>query len=555
MATIFTKNWHIFALAGILILAAFFRIWQIGSIPPGLHPDEAVNGLDAINTIETGKFRVFYPDNNGREGFYIWLLAVMFKVFGAGILQFRIVSAAIGTLTVAVIYFLAMELFSERKKARIIALSSSFFVATSFWHINFSRIGFRAILVPLFLTLSLYFLVRALKNGKLYNYAAAGTILGLGLYTYSAFRMAIIIPIAVFIFEFLRYCLNKKPKVLGWNNIKKIYINDWWWKLGILKITFVIVIIPLVFYFIQHPENFSSRVNDVFIFSKENPIKEFLASSGKTLAMFNFRGDMNWRHNFAGSPQLFLPVGILFLAGFLLSFKKLLASLWNSVKKQKQIPAGHASYFMLHTSFIIMLLPAALTWEGIPHALRSIGVIPIAYIFSGMGFFAMLTATYGFFKKRKASRTLSSLLVTVFFLAAAFFPYNHYLAWGAKPEVQSAFAKKLVDIGNYIIGGCAECHKDSDSAIYVIDENGPWKAGNSIAVRTIRFIVYGKKDVEYIFFDDLENLNLKTGGNVLIIPMKNEERVYETLLEIYGDRLKSTMFNRFTVLEIESETR
>jgi len=32
--------------------------------------------------------------------------------------------------------------------------------------------------------------------------------------------------------------------------------------------------------------------------------------------MFNFYGDPNMRHNYSGDPELFFPVGILFLIGF-----------------------------------------------------------------------------------------------------------------------------------------------------------------------------------------------------------------------------------------------
>ena len=42
--------------------------------------------------------------------------------------------------------------------------------------------------------------------------------------------------------------------------------------------------------------------------------------------MFNVHGDDNWRHNVSGAPELFWPVGILFLLGIILG----LYSLWKS---------------------------------------------------------------------------------------------------------------------------------------------------------------------------------------------------------------------------------
>ena len=51
----------------ILLIAVFFRVWQLSSIPPGLYPDEAINGNEAI----TNPGKLFYPENNGREGLFI----------------------------------------------------------------------------------------------------------------------------------------------------------------------------------------------------------------------------------------------------------------------------------------------------------------------------------------------------------------------------------------------------------------------------------------------------------------------------------------------------
>ena len=550
MRTFFIKNWHILILVGILILAGFFRLWQLDSIPPGLYSDEAVNALDAIHTMETGEYRVFYQDNNGREGLYIWLVALVFKFFGIGIVQFRIVGAVIGIATVAVVYFFTRELFDEKNKAKIVALASSFFIASSFWHINFSRIGFRAILLPFILTLSLLFLTRAMKDKRILNFIIAGVTIGLGFYTYTSFRMAVLILGAVFVFEFLRYLVNKRPKLLGRNNFKQWYLRDGWWKWNALGAVIILVALPLMFYFLASPENFSSRASGVFIFSKENPAKEFLISNVKTLGMFHIKGDMNWRHNLAGSPQLFLPVGILFLFGFFISLKELLVSIWRNIKKRGQISFLHTSYFILHTSFWIMLLPATLTWEGIPHSLRSIGVVPVVYIFAGLGFFVLYEWFRKFAARKKFNRITLWALGVVFLLAAAFLPFDSYRSWGEKPEVRAAFSKKLVDIGNYLIGVYPGTANNSGYTAYVVDEEGPWEPGNSIAIRPIQFITHNKIEPAYIFYNDVGKLNVKEDQQILVIPIHTDAEIYRHLLGEYGERLELTVYNKFIVIRI-----
>ena len=323
----------------ILGIAVFFRVWQLVSIPPGLYPDEAINGNQAIS--EPGK--IFYPENNGREGLFINLLALSFSIFGISIWALRIVPAVFGILTVLGTYFLTKELFKNGH----IALFSSFFLAVSFWFVNFSRLGFRAILVPFVLVFLFYFLFRGLRTKNLWDFAVAGIFFGLGFHTYIAFRMAVLIIIPI---------LALKRKLLP--------------QIACFLILAFLVALPIGIYFIQNPGDFVSRTTGVSIFTQPNPILAFGESLVRHLAMFNFAGDNNWRHNFAGFPQLCLITGILFLIGFFASVKNVRKSL---------------SYLLLVLWFLVMLLPGALTIEGIPHALRVIGVIPVVYIFAGLG--------------------------------------------------------------------------------------------------------------------------------------------------------------------------
>src|SRR3989344_1625096 len=145
----------------ILSIAVFFRFWQLAEIPPGLYPDVAIYANDALDSLKTKDFKVFYPENNGREGLYMWILALSFSLFGVSIWSIKIVTATAGILTVLGVYLFTKEIFSQtinyplamtssgeawrgKLPATNVALLSSFFLAISFWHVNFSRIGFCA---------------------------------------------------------------------------------------------------------------------------------------------------------------------------------------------------------------------------------------------------------------------------------------------------------------------------------------------------------------------------------------------------------------------------
>ncbi|MCD6086119.1 4-amino-4-deoxy-L-arabinose transferase, partial [bacterium] len=106
-----TKKNSIIILIIIFLLASFFRFYNLERIPPGLYPDEAANGNDALEALKTGNFKVFYQDNNGREGLFINLISYSIKYLGLKPVSIRIISAIIGSLTIFGIYLLTKTLF------------------------------------------------------------------------------------------------------------------------------------------------------------------------------------------------------------------------------------------------------------------------------------------------------------------------------------------------------------------------------------------------------------------------------------------------------------
>ena len=60
-----------YAVVLIFLVAAFLRFQNLALLPPGLYPDEAMNGNNVLEASKTGNWKVFYPANNGREGLFI----------------------------------------------------------------------------------------------------------------------------------------------------------------------------------------------------------------------------------------------------------------------------------------------------------------------------------------------------------------------------------------------------------------------------------------------------------------------------------------------------
>src|SRR5512135_483691 len=122
------KRTEIAVLLIVMAIAVGFRLTDLSSAPPGLYPDEAMNGNNALQALRSGEYKVFYPENNGREGLFINLQAASIAMLGNTPYALRIVSALIGILTVLGTYLLARRVFDDWRLAAIAA----FLIATGF---------------------------------------------------------------------------------------------------------------------------------------------------------------------------------------------------------------------------------------------------------------------------------------------------------------------------------------------------------------------------------------------------------------------------------------
>ncbi len=419
----------------IMLVASFFRLWQIGDHPGGLFPDEAANGLD-INSILKGDIQPFYERGNGREALFFYVIAFVVMIFGRGVWQHHIVSAGFGIAEVYAAYLLTNRLFGKR-----IAYLASFLMAVSSYAVTISRTAFRANTIPLFTTLTLYFLVKMYQetDPKKKFWAAfwAGVNFGLGFYTYISYRM--MIPLLLMFGFFIVIGLRGEiPKLMEYLKAKWAFIGG-----------FIISFAWLGYYFFTHPGSFVGRAGQVSIFSESlnngDVLGTFLEVFKLTMISFFKDGDLNWRHNVSGYPFLSFLVSPFFALG-------LIYFTWAIVKfvKQalyKQLEFKTTALAVIGTLFWFMLAPEVTTAEGIPHGLRLIGVIPAIFIISA----------YAIIKIWDRVMIYSRLAITKYAIATVFivslFAYNFYLYFGIavnSPEYNYAFRSDLTVISQYL---------------------------------------------------------------------------------------------------------
>src|SRR5258708_5680314 len=136
-------TWSI--LLGIIVIASVLRLWRLGSVPLSPDWDEAALGYNAYAILHTGRdeYGKFLPlvlqsFNDYKPALYTYIALPFIAIFDLSVFAVRLPSALFGIITVFATFFLVKEL----TKRNDVALLSSFFLAISPWHIQFSRVAF-----------------------------------------------------------------------------------------------------------------------------------------------------------------------------------------------------------------------------------------------------------------------------------------------------------------------------------------------------------------------------------------------------------------------------
>ncbi|EPR44318.1 hypothetical protein dsx2_1679 [Desulfovibrio sp. X2] len=438
----------------VLALALFFRCHDVSTFPPGVWYDEAVNALDGMDAAFHHGYRVFFPDNYGREGLFIDAIGLSFKTFGLGMWQMKLPSIVLGALGVLLAALLCRRLYggedadgyaADRDFGRdAVALLAAFFVAVSFWDVNFSRIAFRAIGMPVFLAACLCCIWDGgdAKGGKRrapgpWLLALGGLFCGLGLHTYTAFKaFALVLPVPVLV-DLRR--LRREAAERGKNGAAA-WLRPLLTRWGAFALGTAAGALPLVVFAMLHPDEYFERMGQLSVFSLPHPWLALAENLAKSVGMFVVQGDANWRHNIGGAPLLAWPVRPFFLLGLALCAYGAFAKKVDERRRERSV--------LLLAWWGVMLLPAALSNEGVPHALRSLGSLLPTYIMAAEGAvfaFARLSAASA--RGREAAAAAALLLL----LGLPVLQFHRYFTvWGQDPRTHAAFQAELEPIAQAI---------------------------------------------------------------------------------------------------------
>lgn len=355
------------------------RLAFLETSPPGFYIDEAGEAAVALCTADRGEgfyeplapFFARGPAGGRFSPIYVYFAALWSKVFGPSIYSFRSIPAFFNVLTIIAIFLIAQQLIGSTY-----AVFAALIAALQPWGFQFSRIAWDPPLMVCFMCWGIFVFL----NAKRIRYAVlAGILFSLALYSYQAAKA--FLPLYLF-------ALLLMPKFRPFRSR---------YTFSAFAITCISCCLPLVLF--TFSQTGMSRFNQVSILSKHyfqnaldgsyfNLLTRFLSNMGTHLSLdFLFiKGDANLRH----SPPFIGQLGYIELLALILFLVLVFQSLcrlksrtllFRSLAKRKNV--------LMFSSIgaIAALIPAALTHEGIPHALRGIASWP---------FFALFFATLMF---------------------------------------------------------------------------------------------------------------------------------------------------------------
>jgi 4-amino-4-deoxy-L-arabinose transferase-like glycosyltransferase len=465
-------KWTWFAL--ILALAAALRLYRLDSVPPGLTHDEANNVHDATSILH-GVRPLYFPVAQGKEPLYLYSVALVMAIAGSSPLAMRLTSALWGLLLIVLSYVWAKRAFS-----RSVALWTAAGLALSFWGVSTSRVGLRAIALPVLFvaaTLTSRLADRQTSGNSSpqhpFPYAVlAGLLLGLTFYTYLAARVMLAIPL---LFGLYLFCGARDR----WRQCWRSWL--------VMLIVAAGVAVPLFLYLQAHPSA------EIRVGQLDRPLRTFLNGDPapllgnvlQTLCAFSFQGDGFIPYNVPGRPILDPLMSVLFYVGLVIALRR-----WRD-------PAHAFALLWLVVGFF----PALTTGVDAAH-LRAIGAQPVLFVFPAL--------TLESLRSIRISRLRLSWLIggSALLLVAFLTVRDYFVRWPDDPDVRVHYHVDLVAIAD-MLRDWEEDKPVAISAFYPMQYHDP----------RVLEAVLGKDSPSVRWFDGRQALMLPPASTIgLILP-------------------------------------
>lgn len=401
-------SWTVAALVVIMLVAGYFRFAQFAEVPPDMTSDHVEKLLDAQRILD-GTPQIFFPNNGGREGLQMYLVAFFSQISGLGMqfITLKWVSVLEGLLTIPVLWWMGREIIGDRQPrlGNTVGLLLAALVAISYWHVALSRLALRIVLTPLVMALVMVYLTRAMRHNRRSDFLKAGLVLGIGLYCYQAVRM---IPVVIVLGVGLAFVFRAQD----WMERRRYAGN-----LAVLVVIALVIFIPLGRFMIESPNHFwmrtAGRILGDDIITELDPDTGSLVERDATLQdridafsanlpvlgnnirnvllMFNWKGDVAWINGAPLEPAMDAITGTFLILG-------LAAWLVRMFRRRDMVD------WLVLPAIFIMLLPSALSIAfpvENPSATRTSGALPLVYLLAAYALALLLRQVEIAFRHRR----------------------------------------------------------------------------------------------------------------------------------------------------------
>jgi hypothetical protein len=390
--------------------AAFFRFWELPTLPPGFHTDEIAD-IRITETARQGRIEVYYDlGSEGREGLYQAILASVTSLTGGGLMGYRLLSVWAGLITLAMLYAVSKRLFGALAGLMAVAL-----LAFTLWPVLLARSVSRETLVPLFVTAVLLALARSLPvygvrphdEPRTVPFAALGLLLGLGFYLHP---VSYVVTLAALLF--IVYILfTRRP-------IPRRTLSYTWFAVVVLIVTAT----PYLIASLQLPALSGAR--RLLETGGESPWRALVNGIG---GLF-FVGDADPTHNLPGRPMFEVVTGVLLMLGLFTVLRY-----WRQPR------------FLLVLIALLLIAPVALLSPNSPNFLHFAPLLPVLALLFGIGVSTLVNSL-----GRPARRVAAVGLVALFLFNVGWTYRDLFVMWGALPGVQTAYQARLGQIAAYL---------------------------------------------------------------------------------------------------------
>lgn len=340
----------------LLLLSAALRMTELTTLPQGISDPEITNVRLVGNVQQEGEIRVFFQlANEGREGLYHVVVALITAFTGEGTIGYRLLSVWLSLLAIAIVYTLSRHLFNP-----IVGLLAMGLMAVNMNSIMLARL-ISSDAVTMFLVLAtmlalarslpIYRVTRVVTANTI-SFAALGALWGIGFYFHPS-SLFIVLGSMIFIIFLLvvRHSMSSQ---------RRSYT-------GFAILVMLIIMMPYLITSLRRPElAVSQRVLVGYTEGLTRSVVDGVLAVGLT-------GDTNPLHNLPGRPLTDAFSGLFMLVGFAACVYQ-----WREPR------------FMLLIIMTVFMLPAATIVENSPNFSQFGAILPQLMILFGLGIYSVI---------------------------------------------------------------------------------------------------------------------------------------------------------------------